>query len=217
MARKIRVIIADDHPIFRQGLRQVLDRHPRLNVVEEAEDGEMALELADENRTDVLVLDIRMPGMDGFDVVRELQSRGSNVKVLFLTMHNEEDMFQEAMDLGVKGYVLKESAARDVIHGIETVMQDRHYVSPSISEFVFNRNRQADALNQEKPGLAQLTPSEKRILKLVSENLTSKEIASKLELSVRTIDNHRANICAKLDLHGIHSLVKFAFDHRSQL
>ena len=131
-------------------------------------------------------------------------------------MHNEEDMFHEAMDLGVKGYVLKESAAKDVISGIETVMRGQHFVSPTISEYMFDWQNEK-VMTQEETELAALTRSEKRILRMISDNMTSKEIASDLGLSRRTVENHRANISQKLGLHGIHSLVKFAFNHKSSL
>lgn len=217
MAKAIKVLIADDHPIFRQGLRQVIEQDPRFGVVDEAENGTRALEVLEKNETDVVVLDIQMPGLDGFDVVRRLQKTRSPVAVLLLTMHNEEDMFQEAMDLGVKGYVLKESAVTDVLQGIEAIARGRHFISPMISEYLFGRQARTDSLREQYPGLNSLTGAELRILKMIAQNMTSKEIAQALNLSVRTVDNHRARVCGKLNLHGIHSLVKFAFDNRSRL
>jgi DNA-binding NarL/FixJ family response regulator len=126
-------------------------------------------------------------------------------------------MFNEAMDLGVLGYVLKDSAADDILHCIRAVADGRHYLSPAVSGFLVNRHTRAESLRRAKPGLADLTPAELRILRLIARNKTSKEIADELELSTRTVDNHRFNICTKLELHGVHSLVKFAFDHKSEL
>jgi DNA-binding NarL/FixJ family response regulator len=217
MDADILVLIADDHPIFRKGLRDVIEAASGLKVVAEAGDGTEALKLIEALAPDIAILDIHMPKTSGFEVAREVGRRRFTVKVIFLTMYEDEDTFNEAMDVGVKGYVLKESAVTDIIAGVKTVAAGRHFISPSISTHLVNRSARSVSLAKEKRGINELTPSERRILRLVAENKTSREIAEELFISFRTVENHRANICNKLELHGSHSLVKFAIEHKSQL
>ena len=209
--------MADDHPIVRQGLRQMIETDKNLSIVAEAGDGQTALDLIETHQPDVAVLDIDMPEKDGFAVVRELQKKRINIEIIFLTMHSEEELFQAAMDLNVKGYVLKDSAVSDIVAAIKSVAKGRPFLSPALSLLLLNRRRRAEELEIEKPGLHLLTPSEKRILKLVAENKTSKEIGEELFVSYRTIESHRANISRKLDLHGSLALVKFAAIHKSEI
>ena len=137
--------------------------------------------------------------------------------IVFLTMYREEDMFCEAMELGAKGYVLKESAPADILQCLHAVSSGQHYISPSLAGFLLTRGGQAGGASRGKSGLESLTPAERRILKLIASDKTSKEIAEALGLSPRTVENHRANISAKLGLQGSHSLLKFAFENRGQL
>jgi DNA-binding NarL/FixJ family response regulator len=217
MRTETRILIADDHPIFRKGLRQVIETEASLRVVAEAEDGEDALSGLRELKPEVAILDIDMPKMDGFEVARALQRENLSIEVIFMTMHKEEDMFHAAMDLGVKGYVVKDSAVSDIVGSIKAVAAGQHFISPSISTYLINRNRRAASLTKEMPTLNDLTPTEQRILKLIADNKTSREIASELFISHRTVENHRANICSKLELRGSHALLKFAIEHKSQL
>jgi DNA-binding NarL/FixJ family response regulator len=214
---EIKVITADDHPIVRQGLRLMIEADKSLQIMAQAGDGESALELIEEHQPDVAVLDIDMPKMDGFQVVRELQRKNIEIGIVFLTMHGEEEMFQAAMDLGVKGYVLKDSATTDIVNSIKAVADGRPFISPSLSALLLNRRRRADELEKEQPGLHLLSPTEFKILKLIAEDKTSKEIGELLFISHRTVETHRTNICRKLDLHGSLALVKFAVTHKSEL
>jgi DNA-binding NarL/FixJ family response regulator len=132
-------------------------------------------------------------------------------------MHSEAEIFQAAMDLGVKGYVLKDSAVTDIVTSIKSVAKGRPYLSPALSALLLNRRRKTEDLEKEQPGLNLLSPTEKRILKLIAEDKTSKEIANELFISHRTVETHRANICRKLDLHGSLALVKFAVLHKAEL
>jgi len=209
--------MADDHPMFRGGLRQVIESQPDLQVVHETGDGADALRAVRQLKPNVAIVDLDMPKMNGLELTAAIQREQMPTRVIILTMYREEDMFNEAMDLGVLGYVLKDSAADDILHCIRAVADGRHYLSPVVSGFLVNRHTRAESLRRAKPGLADLTPAELRILRLIARNKTSKEIADELELSTRTVDNHRFNICTKLQLHGVHSLVKFAFDHKSEL
>ncbi|MDQ3062348.1 MAG: response regulator transcription factor [Acidobacteriota bacterium] len=217
MTEQIRIVMADDHPIVRQGLRQMIETDKNLSIVAEAGDGQTALELIEKHQPDVTVLDIDMPKMDGFAVVRELQKRRINVEIVFLTMHSEEEIFQAAMDLGVKGYVLKDSAVTDIVSSIKSVAANRPFLSPALSALLLNRRRRAEEFEREQPGLHLLTPTEKRILKLIAEDKTSKQIGEELFISYRTVETHRANTSRKLDLHGSLALVKFAVAHKSEL
>ena len=217
MGHEIRILIADDHPVFRKGLRQIIETDPALQVIAEAEDGEAALALIQQLRPAVALLDIDMPKMDGLDVARAISEKRLAVEVVFLTLHKDEDIFNEAMDAGARGYVLKDSAVTDIIQSVRAVAEGRHYISPQLSSLLVNRSVRVASLVTQKPGLDSLTATERRILKLIAENKTSKEIAGELFVSVRTVENHRANICAKLDLRGAHALLKFALENRSAL
>lgn len=217
MKLKIRILIADDHPLSRQGLRQALEADPACQVIQEAGDGRAALEGVRSLKPDLCILDINMPLLDGLAVARQMRQEQLAGEIIFLTMYKEEDLLNAALDLDVKGYVLKESATTDILHCVRAVAAGGRYFSPALSDLLFARRAGAQALRQEKPGLERLTSAERRILKLIASDRTSKEIADQLGLSLRTIENHRTNICAKLDVHGIHSLVKFAYDNKSRL
>ena len=214
---KIRVLIADDHPIFGRGLRQVLVADPGLELVAEAQDGEAALQRIEEERPDVAVLDIDMPKKDGFDVVRAMAERNLASAVVFLTMHKDEELFNGAMNLGVRGYVLKESAFTELIESIKAAAANRYFVSPSLSTYLLNRRKRHDALVDERPGLNQLTAAERRVLQLIAAEMSTGDIARELSVSVRTVENHRAHICSRLGLQGRDALLRFALTHRSEL
>jgi DNA-binding NarL/FixJ family response regulator len=158
-----------------------------------------------------------MPVMNGFEVVREIKSRKLKTEIIFMTMHRDEDMFNEAIDLGAKGFVLKDSALSDIVECLKAVAANNHYTSHSLTSFLINRSRRAIRLTEKQPSINDLTPAERKILKLIAENLTSKEIGEKLFISLRTVEKHRENICQKLNLQGSHSLFKFAVQHKSQL
>jgi DNA-binding NarL/FixJ family response regulator len=214
---RIRIVIADDHPIFRKGLRHAIETDRELEIVGEAQDGMQALELIEELKPAVIVLDIEMPRKTGLEVARDIQKRNLPVEIIFLTMYKDEDMFNEAMSLGVKGYILKECAVSDLAMSVKTVIAGHHFISPAVSELLVNRNDRARVLVRRRPQMEDLTVTEKKVLRLIAENKTSKEIAISLHVSYRTIENHRSNICNKLDIHGSHSLLKFAIEHKSFL
>ena len=217
MQRKVTLLIVDDHPVFRRGLRQIIEDHPMFEIVGEASDGQTGLRLAAELKPEIAVLDIDMPRLSGFEMARMLQKMKPPTKVVFLTIYKEEDMFNAAMDLGVRAYVLKENAVDDILQALEKVARDESFVSQSMSEIGKRRSGRVQALLLSKPQIEDLTSAERRILKLIAEDRTSKEIADLLQISVKTVDNHRLNICHKLGLYGSHSLLKFAFDHKSHL
>jgi DNA-binding NarL/FixJ family response regulator len=213
----ITVLIADDHPIFRTGLRQVIETDPDVRVVAEAGDGDEALAIIQSVGPDVAVLDIDMPGRDGLDVARALRDRRSATRVIFLTLHTDAWFLNAALDAGVQGYVAKESAATEIAGAIRSVHSGQQYVSPVLSSLLINRSRRADALAKELPALDALTPTEMKVLKLVAEIRTTKEIANALCMSPRTVEHHRTSIATKLELHGSHALTRFAVKHQTAL
>lgn len=217
MKTEIRIVLADDHPLLRDGLRRALEAATNLKVVAEAEDGQTALERILSLQPDVAVLDIDMPVLDGFAVARALREKGFATALIFLTIHREEDFFNEALDLGAQGYVLKDSAATDIVTGIKAVAAGEHFTSPAMTTYLVNRTRRRAQLRQRKPTLNDLTATERRVLQLIADYKTSKEIAETLGVSPRTVETHRANICTKLELRGSHSLMKFALSHKSEL
>lgn len=214
MVQKTRVLIADDHPIFRSGLRQVIEADATMTVIAEADDGASALRLIREHKPDIVVLDVNMPGVTGFDVVKSIRKENLSSDVVLLTMHNEEAMFTKALSLGVRGYVLKDSATSDILNCLHAVRKGENYTSAELTKYLFKK---ASGHSTPVEGLDSLTATERRVLALIAEYLTSKEIADKLGVSVRTIENHRNNICAKVGVHGSHALMKFALQHQSEL
>lgn len=216
-AARLTVVIADDHPLFRRGLRETIEDESSFEIVGEARNGDEALRLVEERKPDLAVLDIDMPGKRGLEVARILQEKRSFVAVLILTIYRQEDMFDAAMDAGVRGYVLKETAAVDILEAMKTVAGGRYYFSPTLSSFLVERSNRARKLLEQRPSLADLTVSEKRILGFIAQNKTSKEIADALRISYRTVETHRTNIAAKLNIHGTHSLLKFAIENRQEL
>ncbi len=214
---KLRIIIADDHPIFRKGLILAIGSERSIEIIGEAGDGSQALYLTEKFKPDVIVLDIEMPGLTGLQVAGEIIKRHLPSHIVFLTMYKEEDMFNEAMNIGVKGYVLKENAVSDIVNSIKSVASGRYFLSPNISEFLVNKSDRIRSLLRKKPQLENLTVTERKVLKLISEIKTSKEIGDMLHISYKTVENHRSNICNKLEIHGSHSLLKFAIENKAVL
>ena len=214
---KIKVFVVDDHPIFRQGLRQVIESDTRMAVVGEAGDGADALVHIKALKPQVAVVDIDLPRADGLELARALQNLRPPIPAITLTMHKEEHLVQGALDRGAKGYVLKDNALNEVLGAILTVAKGDFYVTPSLSGSLVRRSQRAAALQKDQPGLAALTPMERRVLKLIAANKTSREIGKELFISPRTVDTHRNNICSKLELHGSHKLLQFALAHQAEL
>lgn len=217
MTQEVTVLIVDDHPLLRHGVRDFIERKSRFKVVGEGADGNEALRLVAELKPQIVIIDIDMPRLNGLEAIRALRQMPFPAKVIILTMYQEEDMFNVAMDLGVKAYILKENAPNEILVALDKVERGEMFVSPLMQDAGQRRGERARQLLSAKPQIEALTPAERRILKLIGEDYTSKEIADRLGLSIRTVDNHRHHICGKLNLHGTHSLLKFAFDHSEYL
>lgn len=217
MRNRIKVLIVDDHPVFRRGLREIIEEQKKFEIVGEAADGMVGLHLVAELKPDIIVLDVDMPQLNGLQMARALRKDQSTVQIVFLTMYGDEDLFNAAVDIGVKGYVLKENAGGEVVSALLKVAAGETFFSPALGSIGRRREDHVKSLLLSKPNLDTLTPAERRILKLIAEDRTSKEIAELQGISTKTVENHRHNICKKLDIYGSHSLLKFAFDHKSYL
>jgi DNA-binding NarL/FixJ family response regulator len=217
MSKEIRVLIADDHPIFRRGLRMIIESDPALKVVAEVGDGAAALARIEELRPAVAVLDMDMPPPDGLAVARRIRESEWPVAVVFLTMHKDAGSFNAAIDAGVKGYVVKDGAADEIVGCIKSVAAGNNFFSPVLSGHLLGRRGRIDEFDRQSPSTKDLTDSERRILLLIAEARSNKEIAETLFISVRTVEHHRSNICGKLGLTGKNALLTFALTHKSEL
>jgi DNA-binding NarL/FixJ family response regulator len=211
MTREIRLVVVDDHPIVRNGLRNVIEGEPDLKVLAEAGDGEAGLELIRSLRPDIAVLDLDMPKLDGFAVAAEIRKLKLPVETIFLTVHSEVDLLDRAMDLGGKGFIIKESALVEVVMGIRSVAAGRRFVSPSMTAALLDRRARTTPFKKT------LSPTESRILGMIAAGKSTKTIAAELYIHPRTVETHRASICAKLELSGTNSLLKYALEHKSEL
>ena len=206
---KTRILVADDHPIVRRGLRLVLDPEPDLEVVAEADDGAEAIRRALEEDVELVILDVTMPRMTGLQAARELTRRKPGVKVLMLSMHANEQYLFEAVDAGARGYVLKSAVDRDLVEACRATARGAPFICPdSVSENV--RQRIARAANGEALSASPLSARESEVLKLVAEGYSSKAIAEALVISEKTVDRHRANIIEKLGMRDRVELTRYA-------
>ena len=213
----IRVLIADDHPIFREGLVKIIERNAAFTLIGQAADGSEALRSIRELHPDIAVLDIEMPKMSGIDVARDVHKEALPTELVILTMYKDPVYFNAAFDLGVRGYLLKDVVGGELVSCLTTIAEGEYYISPAISQLLVDRKKKSDALLRDVPSLSSLTPAEKKILRLVADNLTSKEIADKLFVSARTVENHRTHICQKLGIKGHNKLLQFAMENKSGL
>jgi DNA-binding NarL/FixJ family response regulator len=214
---KTRVAIVDDHPLFRQGLRIAIEADSRFEVVGEAGQGDVALDLICRVKPEVAVLDLNMPRMNGLELIGMLQRKKCATSIVVLTMLKDEQAFNTALNLKVKGYVLKENATAEILNCIAAVANGDAYVSPSLTDFLLRRRTRVEFLETKNPGLEDLTTAERRVLKRIADGKTTKEIAAEFFISPRTVESHRAHICEKLNLSGSNSLLQFAIRNRDAL
>jgi two-component system response regulator NreC len=204
----IRVLLADDHAIVREGLRALLAREPDLQVVAEAGDGREALRLAQETRPDVAAMDLSMPLLNGLEAARQMASWKGGPRPILLTMHAEDRYVLEALRAGARGYVLKKQAGADLVRAIREVAGGRVYLSPGVSAVVADAVRSPAPLPEDP-----LTVREREVLQLVAEGKTTKEISTILGVSVKTTDAHRTRLMQKLNIHDIAGLTRYAIRH----
>jgi two-component system response regulator NreC len=210
---RIRVLLADDHTILRDGIRSLLEDQEDIEVVGEAEDGQSAVRMTSQLKPDVVVMDIAMPILNGLEATRKIQRDLPRVRVLILTMHENEEYIRQVLAAGALGYVLKDAAARDLIGAIRTVYQGEAVLSPAITRLVIEDYlRWGDIRPQDTSN--GLTPREREVLQLIAEGYTNKSIAEILSISVKTVQTHRTNLMAKLDLHDRGELIKYAIQKK---
>ena len=215
MTEEISVILADDHPAMRKGLRLSLEEDRGLKIIAEASDGEAALAQIRKLRPHIASLDLDMPQLDGLAVARALVKDQSETAVIFLTLHADEHLFREAIDLGSRGYILKDSATEEIVAGVRAVASGQPFLSPAVTAYLLQNNNRG-AGGRERKLTDGLTPTERRIMKLIARGKTSKEIGPELSVHYRTVENHRTNICRKLELEGegANALLRFALQHK---
>jgi two-component system response regulator NreC len=213
MAR-IRILLADDHTLFRQGVKTLLATEPDMEVVGEAADGIGALEKAAELKPDVILMDIGMPGPSSFETTRQIKKNHPETKVLFLTMYDDEDYLVESMEVGASGYVLKDCPAAQLVAAVRDVWRGGSYLSPRMLSQLVDDFRTRVQSTERMPRFATLTPREKEILKMLAEGNTVKEVASQLDLSVKTVEAHKFNLMRKLDIHNKAQLVQYAIQKK---
>ena len=214
---RIAILLADDHPLLRKGLKETIEEENGFSVVAETGNGESALLLIEQHRPAIAVLDVDMPKMSGLDVAAAVQKQKLNTRVIILTMYDNETFFNKAIDLGVRGYLLKDNAVSEIAEALRKVADGKYYFTPSLSNLMVRRCTIMQPHVAGQLGLALLTQTERRILRLVAENISNKEIAEHLFISIRTVETHRNNICQKLNLHGSNALLKFVMENKAML
>lgn len=209
----VRVLLADDHRILREGIRALIEDQGDMEVVGEAEDGQATVKMVAQLQPDVVVMDIAMPMLNGLEATRQIRRDFPQVKVLILTMHENEEYIRQVLAAGALGYVLKDAAARDLLGAIRTVYQGEAVLSPAITRLVIEDYLRWGDIRPEDVTDG-LTAREREILQLIAEGYTNKEIAGILSLSVKTVQSHRTNLMNKLDLHDRGELIKYAIQKK---
>ncbi len=212
MAEKKTVMIVDDHPLFREGLKSILSRHSKFEIIAEAENGSRGISYAKKMKPELIIMDLSLPDKFGIEVTREIMAKLPGTCIMILSMHSNIDYVTEAFKAGAKGYLVKESAAEKLVEGLDSISQGEYFLDTSLSPQVV-KNLIASEDKEAKirdTGYGSLTPREQEIMRLVAEGLSSRAIAEKLFISPKTVENHRTNIMNKLDVHSVLELVRYA-------
>ena len=212
--KKATIVLADDQPMFRLGLRRAINIESQFEIIGEADDGVSALELIAWLKPQIAVMDWRIPRLSGPEIVRRLNAHKLETRTVMLSRHVEKDPFNEAFDAGVNGYVLKGSRTSELLQCLESVLAGDLYLSPQLWQMLAIRVRNTTRLREEKPGLEELTVMQRAVLRRISNRKPSSTIATELGVSRSTIDLHRRNLMRKLELEGRYALVQFALRHK---
>lgn len=207
----LRIVLADDHAVVRQGLRSLLEQQPGWTVVAEAATGKDAVTKVREFKPDVAILDISMPSLNGLEAARQIVEGGSKTRILILTIYDSDTMIREMLDTGVKGYVLKSDAARDLVVAVEALQHNKTFFTSKVAEMILDGYlKKAKNPTETEPAASRITPRQREILKLLAEGKTSKDVAVALGMSTKTVETHRSNIMKRLNCHSLGELVRYA-------
>lgn len=206
----LRILIADDHPFVRTGLRHVLEEHPEFKVAGEASDGREAVRLAEQEHPDVAVLDIGMPNLNGIEAARQISEALPGISIIMLSMHSDEAYVLRSLKAGARAFLLKQSAESDLINAIKAVSQGKSFFSPAISQMLLEDYMRQIRDRDVEDTYDLLTPREREILQMIAEGKSNKEMANQLQLSLYTVETHRANLMEKLNLHTVPELILYA-------
>jgi len=212
MSQKVRIVIAEDHTILREGLRSLLSSDPNLEVVGEAEDGREAIQCVERFKPNLILTDLSMPRMNGMEAIKEIKRQSPETKILVLTVHKAEEYILSTFQAGADGYLLKDSTHAELVMAVKKVLSGKHYISPEISEKVIEGYLEGKKTLKSRTSWETLTQREREILKLIAEGYKNKEIANYLCISTKTVEKHRANLMEKLDLPSIQALTTFALE-----
>ena len=208
--KKVKLLVADDHKIFRQGIKKLLEEEPDLQVVGEAADGRETIKKATELKPDVILMDIAMANLNGLEATKQIKKVLPDVKVIMLTMHKNEEYVLQSFQAGASGYILKEGAVEELVSAIRSIHQDKSVLSPTISKTLIDAYLRKMETGKTETPFDLLTDREREVLQLIAEGNTNREVAKLLFISVKTVEAHRAHIMQKLNIHEIAKLVKYA-------
>lgn len=205
----LRILIADDHEVARRGIRALLESHPGWEVCGEASDGREAVNAANRLKPDLVLLDIGMPSLNGLDATRQILAAAPDTRVLILTMHDSEQVVREVLAAGARGFLLKSDAGRDLVAAVEALQHHRTFFTTKVAQLVLEGYLRPDP-ESDRSLRSVLTPREREVIQLLAEGKTTKEVATTLNLSVKTAETHRTNLMRKLDLHSVVDLTLYA-------
>jgi two-component system response regulator NreC len=208
--KKVRLLVADDHKIFRQGIKKLLEEEPDLQVVGESADGRETVKKATELKPDIILMDIAMANLNGLEATKQIKKVLPETKIIMLTMHKNEEYVLQSFQAGASGYILKEGAVEELVSAIRSIHQDKSFLSPTVSKTLVDAYLRKMETGKTETPFDLLTDREREVLQLIAEGFTNREVAKQLFISVKTVEAHRAHIMQKLNIHDIAKLVKYA-------